>query len=140
LDGQQLVTNSFSVTQGKTAMVTDLANSLGQQCIVLSCTAATEQFALATLLQGAAGSGTWACFDNIDRLELQRLSVLAQQLADIQFAVCSGAASITIEGSNLALRHSNRTFATFNAGQSPSPLLPGRCHVRGSRSSVEFPQ
>ena len=83
---------------GKTESSKDLAKAMAIQCVVFNCSDQIDYKMMGKLFRGLAQSGSWTCLDEFNRIDIEVLSVIAQQLLVLREGRLAGKNNINFMG------------------------------------------
>ena len=110
---------------GKTETVKELAKYCGVFCLVFNCSEQISHKTLSQLLMGFIMQGVWGCLDEFNRLSLDVLSTISQQLLTIRMALMLKQNEIDFEGKLLNFKRKTYGFCiTMNPGYKGRRELP----------------
>ncbi|XP_064408838.1 dynein axonemal heavy chain 2 [Latimeria chalumnae] len=109
---------------GKTETVKDLGKALGMYVIVVNCSEGLDYKSMGRMYSGLAQTGAWGCFDEFNRINIEVLSVVAQQILSILSALSGNLNRFIFEGRDISLVWSCGIFITMNPGYAGRTELP----------------
>uniref|UniRef100_A0A2K6C7M2 Dynein axonemal heavy chain 2 n=1 Tax=Macaca nemestrina TaxID=9545 RepID=A0A2K6C7M2_MACNE len=109
---------------GKTETVKDLGKALGIYVIVVNCSEGLDYKSMGRMYSGLAQTGAWGCFDEFNRINIEVLSVVAQQILSILSALAAGLTRFHFDGFEINLVWSCGIFITMNPGYAGRTELP----------------
>lgn len=62
---------------GKTETIKEISKGLGILCIVFNCSEDLDIMIMTKLFKGLVQCGAWSCFDEINRIKIDVLSLIA---------------------------------------------------------------
>ncbi len=99
---------------GKSETLLDVSSAVATYFVQFSCSNNVLPTAFTRMFQGMASTGSWACFDNLDRLQPSVLGVMSQQLQEIrQVMMSSGETILELGGHATPLKLESAIFATM---------------------------
>jgi hypothetical protein len=109
---------------GKTETTRDCAKALGRPCVVYNCSEEVTPEQMSQFFAGLSSSGSWSCFDEFNRINIEVLSVIAQQVRCIQEAIAGAVATFVLDQRTLKLNPNAAIIITMNPGYAGRTELP----------------
>jgi dynein heavy chain len=109
---------------GKTETVKDLGKNLALFVVIQNCSDQMDIVSLGKIFSGLVQTGAWGCFDDFNRILLEVLSVVAQQVLTILEAIRRKDKSVNFMGDMIRVEKDTGLFITMNPGYAGRSELP----------------
>jgi dynein heavy chain len=113
---------------GKTESSKDLAKALAICCVVFNCSDQIDYKMMGKLFRGLAQGGYWICLDEFNRIDIEVLSVVAQQMVVLREGRVAKKKGINFMGINIRLID-HHVIITMNPGYAGRTELPDNLAV-----------
>ncbi|XRB10259.1 dynein axonemal heavy chain [Pseudoscourfieldia marina] len=112
---------------GKTETIKDLSRLCGRHVVTMNCSEGVDVTAMTRIIEGVASSGSWACFDELNRLSPDLLSFVSSMLLRLQTALRANESTCEFDGvgdkPKISISSRCACFVTLNpAYMSRNPL------------------
>ena len=102
---------------GKTESTKDLAKAIAIQCIVFNCSKKVDYYTIGCIFTGCCQQGCWTCLDEFNRIDVEVLSVIAQQLLQVRTALLLGKTELVfVDGNEMILKTEFGCHVTMDPG------------------------
>jgi dynein heavy chain len=114
---------------GKTETVKDLGKNMGRFVFVFNCSEGLDVKSLKSMFEGFCRTGSWSCFDEFNRIEIEVLSVVAiyiKNILDASSMIPQGQelGAVNLDDEMISLNVNCSLFITMNPGYSGRTELP----------------
>jgi len=113
---------------GKTESSKDLAKALAIFCVVFNCSEHVDYTLIGRVFSGLSQCGSWTCLDEFNRINIEVLSVIAQQITTLRNGRITDSSKIHFEGREITLKD-HHIIITMNPNYAGRTALPDNLKV-----------